>query len=70
MARRVAVDPESRTATTKPHSAEREGVLLRLLDVVHGDIEMHLLRRISAWPAGRVQIGRQLEGQAGPLRHR
>src|SRR5271154_5628801 len=55
MPRRVAVDPESRTAAGQTHSAERKGLLLGLLDVVHGDVQMHLLRRPGGRPAGRLK---------------
>lgn len=62
MARRVAVDTESLTAAGEPHGAERQGVLLGLIDVVHGDVKMHLLRPVGVQPGRLPQIGRQLEG--------
>jgi hypothetical protein len=67
MARRVPVDPESRTATREPHGTKSEGLLFRLIEVVYGDIEMHLLRRPGVRPARRLKIRRQLEGQARPV---
>jgi hypothetical protein len=67
MARRVPVDPESCTATGEPHGTESEGLLLRLIEVVHGNIEMHLLRRLGVRPARRPKIRCQLEGQARPV---
>ena len=67
MARRVFVDPESGTATGEPHGTESEGLLLRFIEVGHGDIKMHLLRRPGVRPARRLKIGGQLEGQPRPV---
>ena len=44
---RVAVDPETLTPTRKTHSAQQEDLLLGLLDVVHGDVQMHLAPSIK-----------------------
>lgn len=67
MARRILVDPEGLTATLKPHRAERKGVLLCLIDILNRDVEMHLLWWVGVRPARRLQIGRQLERQAGTV---
>ena len=67
MARRVLVDAECRTPAGEPHGTEGEGLLFCLIEVVHGDIEMHLLRRVGVRPARRPKIRRQLEGQARPV---
>jgi len=67
MARRVLVDPESVTATGEPHRTERKGVLLGLIDILHRDVEMHLLGWVAVRPARRLKVGRQLEGQPGPV---
>lgn len=67
MARRVPVDPESRTATGESHGAKSQGFPLRLSEVGYGDIKMHLLWRTGVRPAWRLEIRRQLERQAGPV---
>lgn len=67
MARRVLVDPEGLAATGEPHGSERKGVLLSLIHILHRNVEMHLLRWAGVRPARRLQVGRQLERQAGSV---
>jgi hypothetical protein len=67
MTRRVFVDPEILATTGQPHGTEGQGMLLGSIDILHRDVEMHLLWWVGVRPARRPQIGRELEGQAGPV---
>jgi hypothetical protein len=42
-------------------------LLLRPIEIFHGDIDTHLLRWLGIRPARRPKLGRQLEGHAGPV---
>lgn len=64
---RIGEYPE-RLAAAKAPGAEREYLLLRLIEVADSDVEVHLLGKPGVWPRRGLEIRRELKGQPGPVR--
>ncbi len=64
---RVAVDPEGLRSSGKPLSSQGQHLFLSAVDVTYRYVQMHLLRVAGIGPLWRLQVRRDLEGQAGPV---
>jgi len=60
---RIAVYAEARSLAGEPPCAKTQGLFLCLVDVGHGDIEVHLLWVAGIGPLWWLQVGCELEGQ-------
>lgn len=67
MAGRVAVYAEARSLAGKSSCAKTQGLFLCLVDVGHGDIDVHLLWVAGIGPLWWLQVGCELEGQPGAV---
>ena len=63
MTGRIAVYAEARSLAGESPCAKTQGLFLCLVDVGHGDIEVHLLRVAGIGPLWWLQVRCELEGQ-------
>lgn len=65
---RVTEHPEGLPPTGEPPRAQREHVLLGLIELAHPHVNVQLLRMIWVGPLRRAQVRDPLEGNARPVR--
>ena len=68
MPSRVSVHTEAHTAAVKPFGAEAEHLGLRLVQVLHPNVQMHLLVAISGGPPWRFMLRSRMERDAWAIR--